>query len=253
MTEHEAIAAKSTILLAKNLRLRPADARGHADHGWLRSAHSFSFANYFDPEHIQFHNLRVINDDWVAGGRGFPAHPHTDAEIFSYVLHGALAHKDSMGNGSTVKAGGVQYMSAGAGVTHSEFNPSETVPMRFLQVWLLPSESGGSPRYETLDIAAEEKDGTLKLFLSADGRKGSMRIKSDADIYAATLNGNQDIDFVLREGRKGWVQVAAGSLRVNGINLRCGDGLAVENAGRLKFENGEAADVLLFDLQESTA
>lgn len=232
---------------AAHLRLRPAEARGKADHGWLKSAHSFSFASYYDPAHMHFDSLRVINDDQVAGGAGFPTHPHQDAEIFSYVLEGALEHKDTMGNGSVVKAGGVQYMSAGSGVQHSEFNPSRDEAVKFLQIWLLPNVRGAQPRYDTLDIAPEDKDGKLKLFLSPEGRDGSMSIRANADIYAATLTGGQSIDYQLADGHKGWVQVARGNLTVNGQELRRGDGLAIDQAGGLTFENGEDAEIVFFD------
>lgn len=235
--------------LASGFRLRPAEARGIVDHGWLKSAHSFSFANYFDPEHLQFESLRVINDDHIAGGHGFPAHPHQNAEIFSYVLKGAISHKDSLGNGSTVKAGGVQFMSAGSGVRHSEFNPSETEDMALLQIWLLPNVQNEAPHYETMDISPEDKDGKLKLFLSKDGRNGSMRIKADADIYAATLDGAQSLSFDMPQGHKAWVQIARGSVYVNGESLRRGDGLAVEVSGRLEFKDAVDAEFLLFDLE----
>lgn len=235
--------------LASGFRLRPAEARGIVDHGWLKSAHSFSFANYFDPEHLQFESLRVINDDRIAGGSGFPAHPHQNAEIFSYVLEGAISHKDSLGNGSTVKAGGVQFMSAGSGVRHSEFNPSDTEEMALLQIWLLPNVQNEAPRYETMDISPEDKDGKLKLFLSKDGRNGSMRIKADADIYAATLDGAQSFSFDMPHGHKAWVQIARGSVHVNGENLRRGDGLAVEVSGRLEFKDAVDAEFILFDLE----
>jgi len=238
--------------LASGFTLRPADARGMADHGWLKSAHSFSFANYYDPEHMQFESLRVINDDRVAGGKGFPMHPHQNAEIFSYVLDGALSHKDTLGNGSTVKAGGVQYMSAGSGVRHSEYNPSDTDDMAFLQIWLLPNVQNEAPRYETMDISPEEKDGKLKLFLSKDGRDGSMRIKSDADIYAATLDGAQNVSFDMPKRHKAWVQIARGSVFVNGKSLSSGDGLAVDVSGRLEFSDAEKAEFLLFDLEPLT-
>lgn len=236
------------IKLATNLRLRPASERGHVDFGWLKSAHSFSFGQYHDPAHIQFEALRVINDDEVIGGKGFGMHPHRNAEIFSYVLEGALAHKDTLGNGSTVNAGGVQYMNAGSGVQHSEFNPSETDTMRFLQIWLLPNVVDAPPRYDTLDLAPEDKDGKLKLFLSKDGRGGSMHIRADADIYAATLTGDQTIDFDLPAGHHGWVQVARGSLSVNGVELQRGDGLAIEDHGRVTFSAGRDAEIIFFDL-----
>lgn len=232
------------------LSVRPAGDRGQADFGWLKSAHSFSFGQYFDPQHMGFGNLRVINDDLVAGGKGFGQHPHKNAEIFSYVLDGALEHKDSMGNGSVVSAGGVQYMSAGSGVTHSEFNPSQTEEMRFLQIWLLPAEENTEPAYDTIDLSSEDKSGKLKLFLSPDGRDGSMTTKADASVYAATLNGEQTLSTDLQPKRKGWVQVADGSLEVNGIALSKGDGLAIEGSGSLTFDKGNKAEILYFDLAE---
>ncbi|MCK0137858.1 pirin family protein [Aliiroseovarius sp. F47248L] len=228
--------------------VRPASERGRADFGWLKSAHSFSFGNYYDPKHMGFGNLRVINDDLVAGGKGFGQHPHQNAEIFSYVLGGALEHKDSLGNGSVVSAGGVQYMSAGSGVTHSEFNPSATDEMRFLQVWLLPEVQNTKPAYDTIDLSYEDKNGKLKLFLSRDGRDGSMTTQADASVYAATLDGDQRINTELRSGRRGWVQVADGSLNVNGIALSKGDGLAIDGSGALTFDQGKAAEILFFDL-----
>lgn len=234
--------------LTTDFTLRPAGARGMADHGWLKSAHSFSFASYFDPNHVQFESLRVINDDRVAPGAGFPAHPHQNAEIFSYVLDGALEHQDSLGNGSRVKAGGVQYMSAGSGVRHSEYNPSPDYPVHFLQIWLMPNVENEAPRYDTLDIADADKDGKLALFLSADGRDGSMKISAHADIYAATLDGDQVIKTSITPGHKGWVQMARGSLSVNGQRLSVGDGLAINSAGSLAFSDGEGAEFILFDL-----
>ena len=179
---------------------RPANERGKADFGWLKSSHSFSFGQYYDPKHVGFGNLIVINDDRVDGGKGFGAHPHENAEIFSYVLGGALEHKDSMGNGSVVSEGGVQYMSAGSGVTHSEFNPSQTDEMRFLQVWLLPEVEDTQPAYGTIDLTLTDKDGKLKLFLSRDGRDGSMTTQADASVYAATLKGDQVITYDLPAG-----------------------------------------------------
>lgn len=232
----------------QTLTLRPADERGRADFGWLKSAHTFSFGSYHDPRHVQFGALRVINDDLVEGGKGFGAHPHRDAEIFSYVLDGALQHKDSMGNGSTVGAGGVQYMSAGSGVTHSEFNPSETDPMRFLQVWLLPAEQGGSPHYETRDIAPEDKDGKLALFLSPDGRDGSIASRANARVYAATLDGEQRIEHDLGDVPRAWLQVARGSLSLNGETLVQGDGVGIEGGGPIVLHGGDDAEVLLFEL-----
>ncbi len=244
MTLHENITKQDTLRLTR----RPADERGKADFGWLKSAHSFSFGNYYDPAHMGFGNLRVINDDLVDGGQGFGAHPHQNAEIFSYVMEGALEHRDSMGNGSVVAAGGVQYMSAGAGVTHSEFNPSKTDQMRFLQVWLLPEVQDTNPAYDTIDLTPADKDGKLKLFLSRDGRDGSMTTQADASVYAATLRGDQTITTDLAAGRKGWVQVASGALNVNGVVLSKGDGLAIEGSGALTFTDGQDAEFLFFDL-----
>ncbi|MEM7377939.1 MAG: pirin family protein [Pseudomonadota bacterium] len=234
---------------ADALRVRPADARGQADFGWLKSAHSFSFGSYHDPAHMQFANLRVINDDRVSAGKGFSAHPHRDAEIFSYVVAGALEHRDSLGNGSVVAAGGVQYMSAGRGVVHSEFNPSDTDPVRFLQIWLMPDQLGGEPRYDTLDIEPSNKDGKLALFLSPDGRNGSMRVQAQADVYAATLSGSQEVTHTVLDGRAVWIQVVNGSITVNGTALRAGDGLAVSARGSLTLHTGEDAEILLFDLE----
>lgn len=236
------------IALVTDLRVRRAEDRGIADHGWLKSAHSFSFANYFDPDHMGFANLRVINDDEVAAERGFGEHPHANAEIFSYVLSGALAHKDTMRNSSTVRAGGVQYMSAGAGVKHSEFNPSQTKSVEFLQIWLLPNTHGGEPRYETLNISEAEKSGHFKLFLSPDGRDGSIAMHADALIYAATFDQYQAADMILPKGHKGWIQVARGTVNVNGQVLNAGDGLAIHAGGRLAFSQGRDAELLYFDL-----
>jgi redox-sensitive bicupin YhaK (pirin superfamily) len=239
-----ATSSNNALILTK----RPAEARGQADFGWLKSAHSFSFGEYYDPAHMGFGNLRVINDDQVAGGKGFGAHPHQNAEIFSYVLAGALEHQDSLGNGSVVAAGGVQYMSAGSGVTHSEFNPSQTDEMRFLQVWLLPEVENTPPAYGTMNLSTADKDGQFKLFLSHDGRDGSMKTQADVSVYAATLSGDQKIALEQASGRKGWVQVAAGSLRVNGELLSKGDGLAIEGKGTLTFDQGGQAELLFFDL-----
>ena len=233
---------------AQSLTLRPAAERGQADFGWLKSSHTFSFGDYHDPEHMQFGSLRVINDDRVAGGEGFPNHPHRDAEIFSYVLEGALEHRDSLGNGSVVGAGGIQYMTAGTGVTHSEFNPSQSEPMHFLQVWLLPEELGVEPHYETLDIDPADKRGKLKLFLSPDGRNGSIRTRANAYVYAAVLDGDETIEHDLRSTRRAWVQVARGELQLNGVLLNAGDGIAIEGGGNLVLDNSYDAEIILFEL-----
>ncbi|GGY52168.1 pirin family protein [Parvularcula lutaonensis] len=232
--------------------LRRADERGHADHGWLRSAHSFSFAGFHDPEWMGFESLRVINDDQVAAGAGFPMHPHADFEIFSYVLSGALEHKDSMGNGSVVKAGGVQYMTAGTGVRHSEFNPSRDEDVRFLQVWLEPKVHGARPGYQTLDIPRAEKDGKLRLFVSEDGRDGSIKTLAGADVYAAILNGEQEVRFDLRDGRSAYLHLAEGSAKVNGQRLQRGDAIALTEPAEMVIEEGQGAEVLLFDLEKKS-
>ncbi len=250
LTPHEATstALPHSQAPASDFKHLKAGDRGIYDHGWLKSAHSFSFARYFNPEYLHFEALRVINDDYVAPGMGFPMHPHQNFEIFSYILEGQLEHKDSMGNGSVVSAGGVQYMSAGSGVRHSEFNPSQDETVRLLQIWLLPNVQDEAPRYDRLDICPEDKDGKLKLFLSPDGRDGSIRFKANADIYAATLNGDQAIGFDMDDDRKAWIQVATGSLDVNGVTLSQGDGLAVSKSGRLEFSGGDNTEFLLFDL-----
>ena len=224
-----------------------AESRGKADLGWLQSRFSFSFADYHDRDRMHFESLRVINDDYIAAGRGFPPHSHRDAEIFSYVLEGALEHKDSMGNGSTVTAGGIQYMSAGSGVTHSEFNPSATAATRILQIWLLPDETGAVPRYETLQLSDADKRGRLKLFLSKTGRDGSISLRQDADIYAGVFDGDEAASHVIARGRKGRIQVARGMVNVNGVTLRGGDGLEL-GSGQVDISGGENAEILLFDL-----
>jgi len=243
--EDEMLTKKANTLLFKH---RPANERGKADFGWLKSSHSFSFGNYRDKRYMGYGNLRVINDDFVEGGKGFDQHPHQNAEIFSYVMDGALEHKDTLGNGSVVSAGGVQFMSAGSGVSHSEFNPSQMNPMRFIQVWLLPDETNTAPRYETMAIDAADKDGRLKLFLSHDGRENSMTTQADASVYAATIDDDQEVTFTLNSPRKGWVQVADGSMSVNGKTLSKGDGLAIDGEGLLTFSNGNKAEFLFFDL-----
>lgn len=221
--------------------------RGTSDLGWLKSNFSFSFADYYDPARMHFESLRVINDDWIAPAAGFPAHPHKDAEIFSYVLSGTIEHKDSMGNGSRVGAGGVQYMSAGSGVRHSEFNPDPHIPLEILQVWLLPNIGNAVPRYETLELTPQDKRGRLKLFLCEDGRDGAMKIRQDADIFAGLFDGAETALHTLKAGRRGYVHMARGSAVVNGARLSRGDAMTID-AGDLKIEQGENAELLLFDL-----
>ena len=233
------------------ITLRKANERGHANHGWLDSHHTFSFANYYDPAHMGFGNLRVINDDRVAPGQGFGTHPHRDMEIISYVLEGALAHKDSMGNGSVMKPGDVQRMSAGTGVAHSEFNASKADPVHFLQIWILPDAQGHEPGYEQKFFSDADKRGRLRLVVSADGREGSVSVNQDVDLYAGLIDGDESATFELREGREAWVQVARGRLEVNGQVIEVGDGLSTTDPGTLNFSAGEDAEVLVFDLRRA--
>lgn len=230
------------------LNIRKAEDRGHANHGWLDSHHTFSFANYYDPAHMGFGHLRVINEDRVAPGQGFGTHPHRDMEIISYVLDGALAHKDSMGNGSVMKPGDVQRMSAGTGVTHSEFNASKTEEVHFLQIWVLPDAPGHEPGYEQVHFSEAEKRGRLRLVASASGRDGSISLNQDADLYAGLFDGSENASFEIRPGREAWLQVARGEITVNGERLAAGDGLSTAEAGQWALAEGEDAEVLLFDM-----
>ena len=227
------------------LTIRRAEERGHADHGWLDSHHTFSFADYHDPRHMGFGPLRVLNDDTVVGGEGFPPHSHRDMEIISYVLEGALEHKDSMGTGSVIRPGDVQRMSAGPGVTHSEYNASPTEPVHFLQIWILPRRPGLPAGYEQKHFADDEKRGRLRLVASPDGAEGSVRIQQDARMFA-TLVGGQPVAHEL-QGRKAWVHVARGTAEVNGQRLQAGDGAAVEGEPRLTLSSPDTGEVLLFD------
>lgn len=226
---------------------KPASSRGQVDMGWLRSAHSFSFGSYFDPENIQFETLRVINDDLVAPGGGFPTHPHQNFEIFSYVQSGALEHRDSMGNGSVVFAGGVQYMSAGAGVQHSEFNASDKDPVKFLQIWLVPAEQNTKPRYDTLQFAPDDRNGRFKLFLSPDGRANSLQINSHTNVYAAQIDGNQILEYELTRDQPAYIHIVSGSLTINGETFSEGDAAQVHGHGLLELAKGKAAEIILFE------
>ncbi|MEL6363318.1 MAG: pirin family protein [Pseudomonadota bacterium] len=229
------------------ITIRKAEDRGPADFGWLKSRHSFSFGQYYDPKHMGFRSLRVINEDRVAPGAGFGAHPHKDMEILSYVLDGGLEHKDSLGTGSVIKPGDVQRMTAGTGVTHSEFNASRTDPVHFLQIWLLPEAKNLAPGYEQTSFASE-RDGRLALVASRDGRDGSLTIHQDANIFASVLKAGGEAELSIAEGRGAWVQVARGSLAVNGERLDAGDGAAIEDVRRLAFATDEGAEFLVFDL-----
>jgi redox-sensitive bicupin YhaK (pirin superfamily) len=229
-----------------NIR-RSAD-RGFADHGWLKSFHTFSFADYFDPKHVEFGPLRVINEDRVAAGAGFGTHAHRDMEIISYVLEGELAHKDSMGNGSTIRPGDVQRMSAGSGVRHSEFNPSPSNKVHFLQIWIQPSARNIEPSYEEKRFDADEKRGRLRLIVSPDRADGSLLIHQDAKVYAGLFDGDERADFSVEPGRLIYVHVARGTLNANDSRLSTGDALQVTNGSRLRIEQGRQAEVLVFDL-----
>ena len=229
-----------------------AGERGHTHLGWLDSWHSFSFGNYWDEAHQSFRALRVINDDRVAPGGGFPTHPHRDMEIISIVLEGALEHKDSIGTGSVIRPGDVQRMSAGSGIRHSEFNASETEPVHFLQIWIIPETTGIAPGYEQKSFEPAEKRGRFRLIGSRDGRDGSVTIHGDVALYRTLLGASDAVSHTVQTGRKAWLQVASGAVSLNGTALAAGDGAAIDGAGRLKLMGvtnaGEAADVLLFDL-----
>ena len=230
------------------LTIRKAADRGHADHGWLNSYHTFSFADYYDPAQMGFRALRVINDDRVAPGQGFGSHSHRDMEIISYVLEGALAHKDSMGTDGVLRPGDVQRMSAGTGVVHSEFNGSKTDPVHFLQIWLKPDAKGIAPGYDQKTFAAADKRGRLRLVASPDGADGSLGINADARVYAGVFDAGQKADLTLGDGRHAWVQVAEGRVRVNGQALAAGDGVAVSDERHLTIEGTDKGEVLVFDL-----
>jgi hypothetical protein len=228
--------------------IRRSQERGHAQHGWLDSFHSFSFADYHDPKHMGFGALRVINEDRVQPGRGFGSHGHRDMEIISYVLDGGLAHKDSMGNGSVIRPGDVQRMSAGTGVVHSEFNASDRDPVHFLQIWIEPSRRGIAPGYEEKRFDADSKSGRLRLIASPDGAGGSVTIHQDARVYAAILDGRDALEHALAEGRRAYVHVIRGELEVSGERLAGGDAIKLANTTGVRLANAKDAEVLLFDL-----
>jgi redox-sensitive bicupin YhaK (pirin superfamily) len=227
---------------------RPAAQRGTTELGWLHSRHTFSFGNYFDPDHMGFRALRVINDDVVEPGQGFGEHPHRDAEIFSYVLEGELEHKDSMGNGRIIKAGDLQYISAGRGVLHSEFNPSTKNRVHFLQIWLKPRMGGGEPRYAEKTLGKDAKPNELTLLFAGEPREGAVEIRADADVYAGKLDAGKSFVHRSATGRGQWVHVIAGDLTLLGESLRAGDGLAIEKASELEFQSQNGSQFLLFDL-----
>jgi len=230
------------------LTIRKSEDRGRANFGWLDSKHTFSFGHYHDPKHMGFGPLRVINDDRVAPGGGFPTHPHSDMEIISYVLEGALEHKDSLGTGSVIRPGDVQRMSAGTGIRHSEFNASKTESVHFLQIWIIPERKGIAPGYEQKAFDDAEKRGQLRLIGSRDGRDGSVTIHQDVDLYATLLARGEAVEHTVAAGRGGWVQVARGTVVMNGERLREGDGVAVSTSGLLRIEGDTDAEVLMFDM-----
>ena len=230
------------------MTIRKAADRGHANHGWLDSHHTFSFANYYDPEHMGFRGLRVINEDRVAPGKGFGTHGHRDMEILSYVLDGQLEHKDNMGTGSIIVPGDVQRMSAGRGVMHSEFNPSHDEPVHFLQIWIEPAAKGIAPSYEQKRIETDAKRGRFRLIASPDGRDGSVTIHRDVFLYAGVFDGDDTVDHPLAPGRKAYVHVARGAATINGHSLAAGDALRLTDEPAVRLEHARAAEVLLFDL-----
>lgn len=230
------------------ITIRHRNERGAVNMGWLNSQHTFSFGHYHDPDQMGFRALRVINEDRVIPGAGFPTHGHANMEIVSYVLSGALEHKDSLGTGSIIRPGEVQRMSAGRGIRHSEYNASQTDPVHFLQIWILPEAHGLAAGYEQSAFADEEKRGTLRLVGSRDGRNGSVTIHQDVDLYATLLDGDESAQLPLRPGRHAWVQVARGEVHVNGVRLQEGDGAALSDEAAVTLDRATAAEVLVFDL-----
>lgn len=233
------------------IKLRKASERGVANFGWLDSRHTFSFGHYYDPKQMGFSDLRVINDDRVQPGQGFGEHPHRDMEIFSYVLEGALEHKDSMGTGSVIRPGDVQIMSAGSGITHSEFNHSAREPVHFLQIWIVPDRAGVNPRYQQKSFSATEKRGCLRLILSPDEGNGSLGVYQDLRVYAGIFDGVERCEFEMPPLRQAYVHVARGALHVNGIAMADGDGARISDESVLRFDEGREAEVLLFDLRSA--
>jgi redox-sensitive bicupin YhaK (pirin superfamily) len=230
------------------IALRKSIDRGQADHGWLKSQHSFSFADYHDPAHMGFGNLRVINEDRIAPGTGFGTHGHRDMEILSYVLDGALAHRDNIGNGTTIVPGEVQRMSAGSGVMHSEFNAAANATTHFLQIWILPNQRGITPGYEQKAFGIDERRGRLRVVASPDGRDGSLTVHADASVHAGLLDGAERAELTLADGRLGYVHVARGAVQVNGQPLEAGDAALLRGERRIELADGRDAEVLVFDL-----
>ncbi len=232
------------------ITVRPSDERGHANHGWLDAHHTFSFANYRDPAFMGFSELRVLNQDRIAAGQGFGTHGHQDMEIVTYVLDGVLEHKDSMGTGSQMVPGEVQLMSAGSGVTHSEFNASPDRELHLMQMWVMPAERGTKPRYEQSEFPESGRRGALKLVVSPNGDDGSLTIGQDARLYAALVDGDEVVTHTLPAKRSAWLHVARGSVELNGHHLGPGDGAAIQDEQQLTLKNGDAAELVLWDLPE---
>jgi redox-sensitive bicupin YhaK (pirin superfamily) len=230
------------------IKIRKAEDRGHFDFGWLDTYHTFSFGDYYDPSHMAFRSLRVINEDVVQPGRGFPTHGHRDMEIVTYILEGALEHRDSMGSGSIIRRGDAQRMSAGTGVRHSEANPSKDEPVHLLQIWIIPEREGQQPEYEEKKFADEETRNRLRLIISPDGDDGAVRIHQDARIYASVLDEGESVNHQIPTGRHAWLQVAGGAIALNGTQLKHGDGAAVSQENQLSIVARESSEVLLFDL-----
>ena len=228
--------------------LRKSDERGYADHGWLKAKHSFSFSSYYDDRFLGFRDLRVINEDQVLGGGGFPTHSHKNMEIITYILEGALEHRDSMGTGSVIRPGDVQYMSAASGVSHSEFNHSKTNRVHLLQIWILPEHQGGDPRYDQKNFDESTRLNQLKLIVSRDGREGSISVRQDMNLYASLLEPEKTVSLSIKEGRHAWLQLAKGKIDVNGEEIEAGDGLAFSDESKIEIRALEKAEFLLFDL-----
>ena len=231
-----------------NITLRPSAQRGHEHHGWLNSKHSFSFGHYYDPAHMGFRSLRVINEDIIDGGSGFPPHPHRDMEIISYVVSGALAHRDSTGSAGVIRRGDVQAMSAGTGVRHSEFNDLADERTRFLQIWIMPNAAGLAPRYSDASIPEQDKRNQLRLLVGPEERTDALKINQDARIYGSLLQEGKTVTHSVAEGRGVWVQLIDGELEINGVALGKGDGVSIEGVGELAITAKEASEFLLFDL-----
>jgi len=230
------------------INIRRSEERGGGNHGWLKTHHTFSFSEFYDPAWMGFRSLRVINEDWVAGGQGFPAHPHRDMEIITYLLEGGIEHKDSLGTTSIIRPGDGQRMSAGRGIRHSEMNPSPTEAAHLLQIWITPDKTGHTPSYEQKAFPEEEKRGKLRLIASPDGKDGSVTIHQDAKLYVSLLSPEQEVKHELAKGRHAWLQIARGSVELNGQKLVQGDGAAISEESALSLKGAEDAEVLLFDL-----